>query len=301
VSDVYTFQPERRTGQIFQFGTLILLIGAEIGCLSAATSAAGPVALWFYLASLFMAPGIPLLAYRIYALRTASYSLEREAIHLRWGLRVEDIPMTQVLWVRLVSDLSIPVRPPLFSWNGSILGSRRQAGLGEVEFFASGRSGLVLIATPARSYVISPAHPEAFIRTFQRLTELGSLAPARSRSVYPAMMLRRIWEVSPARTLLVISLVLSLALVVAVSLAIPTRAQVSLGFRANGLPRDPVPAAQLLLLPVLNILIVLFDFVVGLFFFRRAESESLAYLLWLGSATTPLLFLLGAFFILRIS
>ncbi|MBP1694671.1 MAG: putative rane protein [Chloroflexi bacterium] len=83
------------------------------------------------------------------------------------------------------------------------------------------------------------------------------------------------------------------------SLAIPARSQVHLGFYQDGSPGDLVPAVQLLLLPVLNGMIVLFDFLLGLFFFRREETQALSYLLWGSGAFIALVFLFGTLFILQ--
>jgi len=44
---------------------------------------------------------------------------------------------------------------------------------------------------------------------------------------------------------------------------------------------------------------VLFDFLLGLFFFRREETQALSYLLWGSGAFIALVFLFGTLFILQ--
>jgi hypothetical protein len=61
---------------------------------------------------------ILLLAYRLYALWTASYSLERDGVHLRWGFRSEDVPIDAVLWVRTDENLGMRLALPFFRWPG---------------------------------------------------------------------------------------------------------------------------------------------------------------------------------------
>jgi hypothetical protein len=58
---------------------------------------------------------------------------------------------------------------------------------------------------------------------------------------------------------------------------------------------------RLLLLPVINTFFVLADLSMGLFFFRREESQPFSYLLWGSGVLTPLLFLIAVFSILRLS
>ncbi len=43
---------------------------------------------------------VPLLGYRAYALTRANYLLDRNTLRLVWGLRMEDIPVTDVEWIR---------------------------------------------------------------------------------------------------------------------------------------------------------------------------------------------------------
>jgi hypothetical protein len=88
-------------------------------------------------------------------------------------------------------------------------------------------------------------------------------------------------------------------LLIWVSLAIPARSQITLGFDAAGIPRDPIPSVRLLLLPVLNTMVFLADTLLGFYFFRNEEAQPLAFLLWGGGVLSPLLFLISVFFILQ--
>jgi hypothetical protein len=81
-----------------------------------------------------------------------------------------------------------------------------------IEFMAGRADRLVLIATPHRLYAISPADPEQFLRTYRRLTELGSIAPLPARSVYPTFALRCFWEDRVARWLLLLGALLAFSL-----------------------------------------------------------------------------------------
>lgn len=298
VVEEFVFQPERRTGFIVQLtGMLIILLTGVFGVYRASFADIGPVFVIFLLPSLLALVLLPALAYRVYALRGALYVLEREGLHLRWGLRVEEIPIAQILWVRRIQEFK--VRPPLprLRWPGAVLGVRRWSG-GVVEYLADDIDRLVLVATEGRTYGLSPANPETFVMAFERCIEMGSLTPIAPRSVYPTVLLNRVWSSTAARTLLIVAAALSLVLILWVSILVPLRSEITLGNRP-GYPGDAVPAVRLMLLPVLSLMFVAVDFFAGLFFFRREETQALAYLLWGAAALTPLPFMAAVFFILR--
>ncbi len=86
---------------------------------------------------LIIAAAIVMLAYRVYGLQTAQYTLEREGVHLRWGLRAVTIPIDRILWIHPADELSISLpaakdflsrraarrMPATRRWNGGIPGS----------------------------------------------------------------------------------------------------------------------------------------------------------------------------------
>jgi len=305
------FSPPRRTGVLFQAGAGLALLGLSGACLWRATLAAtepGFLGL-LLLVVVFFAP-TPLVIYRLYALLNARYSLERDGIRIHWGMRYEDVPLPQVEWIRPASDLAalIPAqgrrRPgrlalPWLSWPGALLGTRQVEGLGTIEFLASSTSGLLLVATTRRIYAISPTNPEAFLRSFSRINELGSLSPLPQRSIYPASILSRIWSDRLAATLLLAGLGLSLALLLWVALIIPTRASFPLGFSPDGTPFEPSASERLLLLPVLNSMAYLVDLVGGMYFFRRKVQQPVAYLLWAAGVLSPVVMLVGLGYIIK--
>jgi hypothetical protein len=313
VKDEFDFRPPVQQGLIAHAVViLILAAAASWGIWQASQADIGPVFLFFLLPAILAVSLIPTLIYRAYALRKARYILERDGIHLVWGLRAEDIPITDVLWVHPAEELDQSPRKPWLTVPGAILGSRRLPDGGQIEYMASSPSKLVYIATRDRIYAVSPDDREDFIRTFQRFLELGSLRPIAARSVHPSFLLARVWALKPLRYLILAGLVLSLALLIWVSLVIPSRGQVFLGFNSAGLPRDPIPTVRLLLLPVINGFFFGLDFLLGLYFFRRGENQTqsgdpqsglaylLAFLFWGASLITPGLFLVSVFFILRV-
>lgn len=284
---------------------LILVAGALFGFWQAFRAEVGPAFLLYLLASVLALALASLFAYRLQALRVAAYVLERDGIRLYWGLRIEVIPMDRVLWVR--TDGQQPAPLPRLRWPGAVVGKRELGDGTPVEFMAARAAPLVLIAVPERVFAISPDREDEFLQSFRRLMELGSLSPVPASSLYPMFLLARFWRNGPARVLTLSGLALSLALLVWVSLVIPTRPDIPLRFTAAGSPQAYTPSVRLLLLPVLNSAFFVFNLLGGLFFFRRAENsgdsaglaQPMANLLWGAAVLVPLLFLFAVFFILR--
>jgi hypothetical protein len=295
----FTFAPNRRLGIIFHLGAMvILLVGAGYGLNLASQASIGPVFLIHILPALLAVFLVPLLAYRLYGLSSAVYILHRDGIRLQWGFRIEDIPMTSILWTHRVRELRTRLPLPIFFWPGSVLGVRNIPGTGTVEFLASTTFDLVLIATNGRLFAISPADNQEFLDQFRSLSELGSLTPLPARSIQPSLLVGRVWGSRPARYMILAGLLFSLILFAWVSVAIPAIQEVSLGFRADLTPRDPIPTVQLLLLPILNSLFYIVNLLLGLAFFRSNESHPMAFLLWTNGMVIPILFLLALFAIL---
>lgn len=292
------FRPTRRAGIIFHIVALLLLASGTAAALWLAfqQNVGANFVLLILLATLLFLP-LPVLAYRGYALLTARYSVERDGLRLRWGLRAEDIPLPDVEWVRPASDLAFDLPVPRLSWPGAILGLLNVGDLGPVEFMGSNRSLLLLLATPKRVYAISPADPVGFVRAFQYATEMGSLSPIEAFSARPASYLRTVLSDRLARTMVLLGALLTAVLFVLVSLFIPGLDSVSLGFSSSGQMLPPVPAAQLLLLPILGAFVFLMDILAGAFFYRYDPWRPVAYLMWAGGTLTPALLIAAVFFL----
>lgn len=294
------FYPVRAPGLLFNLGIsagLALLAAALF--LLATNTAIGPIFLAYLLGALSIATPIPFLVYRTFSLVRSKYELERNGIHLKWGFREEDIPFSEVSWVELAEDLIVPLQFPRTTWPGAVVGITHQEGLGLIEFLAGEKQELVMIGTSQRVFVISPGNAKAFVRVYQELIELGSLAPLQPYSNQPRFLLVDIWRAPVTRILLLITMVFSLALFVVVGLSIPELSQVSLGFNAQTVPLPPVAPGQLLLLPSINLALVIASYLLSLAFLRNSEMHPIMTVLWGGNAFTSILFLLAVFFILR--
>ncbi|NPV57327.1 MAG: hypothetical protein HPY76_11745 [Anaerolineae bacterium] len=285
-----TFPPPKRRGLIFHGGAVLFLTGAGgILFVTALAQEAGNYFTLFLVLSILCFAPLPLLIYRGYALLQARYELERDGLRIRWGLRSDDIPLPEIEWVRPAAELGFHLPLPRARMPGAILGNRVVEGLGPVEFVASESDRLLLIATSRRVYAISPDNAKGFVGSFQRIFELGSVAPLEARSSRPAAYLRQVWEDRIARATILTGAALLAVLFVVVGGLIPTREAITLGFDAEGMPMASGAAQRLLLLPVLASFTYIVDLLGGLYLYRRQEQRIIAYLLWGSSAITPLL------------
>ncbi len=241
---------------------------------------------------------LPFVAYRLYALTRANYNLDRDRLALKWGLRVESIPISQIEWIRPMSTLAEPLPLPFLSLPGSVLGVRRHADLGEVEYLASDPKALLLVATSRKVFAISPEAASVFLEDVQRAIEMGSLTPASSHSVYPSFVVSQAWDSLLARFLWLAGLFLNVGLIAWVSLMAPTLGRVSLGFLPSGSPRPASPGLWLMLLPIVSLALFLAGWVVGLIIYRRPNHRPMAFIVWTSGAIASFLFMLAVLFII---
>jgi hypothetical protein len=285
------FPPAKQVGLILHVIIILLLAAVSIWGFTNLTNAQmGPRFVSYLLMGLLTSAPIPFLGYRAYALFKADYYIDRDSLAILWGLRIEDIPLTDIEWVRPATDLTQPLALPRFRLPGAVLGTRRHPDLGAVEFIASSARNLILIATSKHVFAISPKDAASLVRTFARATELGSLTPAEAKSVYPSFVITQAWESPVARILWLTGLLLNLGLVAWVGLLIPSLPQV-------GVPNTTASPVRLILLPLLSTLLFITGFFVGLYLYRWEKERPLAFIIWLSSTFCAILFLLAILFL----
>lgn len=240
---------------------------------------------------------ISVLAYRLSALRRANYSLDRDKLTITWGLRVEQISISDIEWVRPLTTLTRPLPLPVFRLPGSVLGVRRHPELGPVEFMASERKSLLLVATSRRVFAISPESTVEFLQSIQRIIEMGSLSPTASQSVYPSFVVVKAWTSPLARFFWLAGLFLNIGLLAWVSLLSPSLGLISLGFLPSGLPRVPATGLALILLPIVSVFFSMIGWLTGLIIWRRESQRPMAHIVWAGGVVSSLIFLIAVMLI----
>lgn len=293
------FPPAKQGGIIVHLVFILALAAASAwGFWNLSRAEVGPPYVRYLLLALGTMVPIPVLGYRVYSLMRADYYIDRDSLAVLWGLRVEDIPLTDIEWMRPATDLTHPLALPVFRLPGAILGTRRHPDIGLVEFIASDTRKMILVATPKRVFAISPEDPAAMVQTFARAIELGSLSPADPVSVYPSFIITQAWESPLARFLWMSGLFLNLGLVVWVGTLIPSLSLIPFGFNALGIPDDLAPSTQLILLPLISGFMYVTGLAAGLYFYRRNAQRPLAFIVWIAGSVCAVFFLLAVLFLL---
>jgi len=292
------FPPPKQFGLILHGIIILGLSGVSIwGVLNLTRSQVGPSFVTDLLLALLAFAPIPVLGYRAYALLRSDYYIDRDSLAILWGLRIEDIPLTDIEWVRPATDLTHPLTLPTFRLPGGVLGARRHRDLGLVEFIAADTKNMILIATSKRIFAISPKDAAGLVRTFGRATELGSLTRAEPKSEFPAFIITQAWESPIARFVWMSGFLLNLGLVVWVGILIPALTQVPFGFNAFGVPNETVPAVRLIILPLVSTLMFIIGLAAGLYFYRWERQRPLAFMVWISSTICAFLFLMAVLFL----
>lgn len=292
------FPPPRRRGQTLH--VLLILVLTGIVVILGVVISRQPIGLIFtgliLLAVLVFLP-IPVLVYRLYSLLRSNYSLNRDQLNISWGLRVEQIPLSEIEWVRPLTAMGQSIPLPLLRLPGSLVGSRRHPDLGPVEFLASDQKTLLMVATSRKIFGISPADPAKFLQDIQHAIEMGSLTPVVPKSVYPSFVVAQAWDSLAARYLWLAGFFANIGLLAWVSLMAPSLPRISLGFLPSGGARPPSAGITLVLLPIVSIFFFLVGWVAGLLIYRREDRRPMAYILWASGLISSLLFLVAALFI----
>jgi len=292
------FPPPKQRGLIIHgIVIFVLAVIAIIGFTNLTRAEVGPTFLISLLVALASFTPIPFFIYRAYSLLNADYHLDRDSLAIKWGLRVEDIPLTDIEFIRSSDDLTTPLPLPSLPIPGGLLGMRRHPDLGTVEFLASDSKKLLLVATAKRVFIISPEDRTGLTQTFARATELGSLIPVESKSVYPSFVVTQAWQSGLARYLWLTTLFLNLGLFTWASLIIPSTQIVALGPQFVGSALETVPSSQLIIFPVASLMLSVTGWIAGLYFYRWDKERVLAFIVWGSSLFMSLLFLLAVLFI----
>lgn len=278
------FIPQRRTGILV--GGILLLVLAAVSILGLVILGSQQISLaiviWVAM-PLICVPLAILVVYRLYALITVRYRLDREGFYLVWGLANEQTPISAIQRIIPGQSLGAKLNPGFgLWWPGCVAGRRRVSGVGMVEFFSTaGPDQMVVVDLGDKALAISPGDLEAFQQTFLDATRMGSLEPIPSVSRRPDLALTRLWSDQAARWLVPVGLLVWLTLLGYLGFMAPRLpAEVPFGFDALGQPLAYVPPGRLLLLPMIGAISWLGDIFLGAWLFRQKEERRLAYIVW---------------------
>jgi len=278
------YRPPLRTGLLI--GLVLLSLSLAGTALGLAQVGRAPLSPWLVLWTLLPLLGVPaamVVGYRLYGLLTARYRINRNGLRLRWGLRVEEAPLSDVVLRRVPEALHSSLQPRRgLWWPGCVVGERQVDGIGRVEFLSTRpASEMLLVSTAGRTLAISPPKPQAFLDAFVQATRLGSLEMVVPVSRRPEFFSARLWEDRAARWLILLGLALPIGLLGYLGVSSThAPALVPFGFDPAGQPSLLAPPSRLLFLPLSAGLCWVLDAVLGSFLYRSERDRLLAYGVW---------------------
>ena len=289
----YTFHPERRRGLLFYGAGLLLSLAAAVVGILFLLEAIGLAFVGYLVLMIAGVIGIPLFGSTLSGLLHAHYGVDRNSLLLRWGRRVERIPMASIEWVRTFDSLGLEMHVPRFYQFGVVRGVTQQRELGTVEFLSDTVQQSIFIATQSRVYVVSPTDMEGFLRRIQEAMESGSLAQTEALSMDQKTVLKGIWQQPIGRLLLTALLMCNLALLVIVQMTLSTETGL-LAMQQQAV----ITPVSLRLMPYLSIAFGLVDLGLGIFFYQARKQSQISYVLWASGAILPVLFAVSILLVL---
>jgi hypothetical protein len=292
------FNPPRSKGYILFLGITLLLLGLSGFLLMFALDqkSSGYFVIALLGAAILFVP-VPLVLYNFYSLVRAKYVIDRDGLYLQWGLRTEDVPLNDIEWVRVASEVSSVLPYPSWSFTGILRETRLSDELGEIEFLASDKNRLLLVATSKKIFAISPAQTIDFLNAFQHAFELGSISPIKSQSNQVGTFFSGVFKDRRSRLMVIIGIALTILLFILVGLLIPTRSTVLFGYQLVSGVSEVAPSDRLLIFPVLSLLSLITDLTFGFYLFRHPDRRTLAYMVLSSSSITSFLLLVALLFI----
>ena len=296
----FTYAPSRGKGILFLFPLCAGLIALEMFLLRYFDVT--KINLQFFLlliAMLLLAVPLLFLLYRLYSLLFSYYRLERNGLHIKWGMRTEVIPLNAIEWIRFPQEMTENVPWSVLPMPGAYLGSVTVDNHLTYEFLAADTNTMLFLGTSRCIYAISPHNPSAFLNGFERILQMGTLTNVDWATTRPGSWLIEAWQNKPGRFSAIISLVLLAILYVFVGMRFQGKETISLSFSPTGEPLEEIPSTNMLVVPFAATIIWGVGTILGLLLFQKRKNRRLSELIWSAIPFAVLQCLAAAIMILK--
>jgi hypothetical protein len=287
-----------QTGLLFIIGLVVL----DIGCLVVLTAQpVGPLTFILALIILGSIPVLALIGYQLYGLARSGYDVDRNAVTIQWGPVKQIVPVESIQRIMLGTEIEGGVKGFRgWRWPGLMQGQGELPEADLTVFYAStALPQQLILVTPSISYAISPADAAGFIESIKARYELGPTQAVEQTTEHPAFFDWPLWSDRVAHYLLITGTTMCLLLFGLVSLRFPSLPPVlPLHYNALGLPDRAGPAAQVFILPLIGLLSLGANGLLGGVFYRREQVA--AYLLWGGVIVVQVLLWIATVNLLRV-
>ena len=244
-------------------------------------------------------PGLIWLVYQTASGLTLRYYLDRNGVAVRWAGSEWIIPIGAIQRTVLGDDLEgVIVRRRGVRWRGHERGEGMVPSIGRTRFLATQPlAEQLLLVTPGQAVAISPRDTEGFLEAYASRRELGPNRLLEQEVRQASWLSWPLWTDRTARVLLGAAVVINVALFGYLSARIPSLdPQLPLHFNSLGYADRIGTKIELLALPIIALIILGTNLVLGLLLYKRERAGS--YLLWGAAAAAQVLFWLATFSIL---
>lgn len=287
--DSFSYAPSRWKGILFLFPICAGLIALEVFIFLRFDISQVGLQLFLLLIAMLLL-GIPLvfLLYRLFSLLFSTYRLERDGLHIQWGLRLEVIPLNAIEWIRTPMEMTEDVPWSVLPMPGAYLGTVQVDEHLTYEFLASDMQKMLFLGTPRYIYVISPGKPADFLNGFERILQMGTLSNVEWTTTRPGSWLVEAWQDKPARICTFLSMAILIVLYIFVGTKFQVGKEISLSFSPSGEPLEKISSVNMLIIPLGATIIWFVGSIAALLLFQRKENRRTAELLW-GAVTAAIL------------
>jgi len=277
---------------------LIVIDFALIGVIG--SEPIGPLTFFVGLAIVGSIPLISLIVYQLIGLARSSYALDRNVLTIDWGPIRQIVPTEAIQRIMLGTEVPGSIKKFRgWRWPGLMVGQGDVPDAGLTLFYASAplRHQLIVV-TPSLSYAISPADVAGFIESIKARYELGPTQAVAQTTQHPPLFDWDLWRDRLARGLIVPGAILCVALFAFVCFRYPDLpARLPLHYSIEGLADRLGPASQAFILPLIGLMALLANSVLGGLIYRRERMAS--YVLWGGTILVQALLWIGAIGLLK--
>ncbi len=247
-------------------------------------------------AVLLSLPLLVMLVYQTASCLTLHYRLDRNGVIIGWGGSEQVIPIRDIQRIVPGEELGgTVVRRRGLRWPGHERGRGLVPGIGRTRFWATRPlEQQLLLVTPGLAFGISPRDPEGFVKAFHSRQALGPNRLLEQETRRASWFSWRLWRDRTAWALLGAAVSINLGLFAYLSARFPNLdAQLPLHFNNQGLADRIGTKGELFALPIIGLIILGTNLVLGLVLYRRERAGS--YLLWGAAAAAQALFWLATF------
>ena len=244
-------------------------------------------------------PVLVLLVYEIAGGVTLRYHLYRNGVAVRWAGNERIIPIRDIQRIVPGNDLeSAIVHRRGVRWPGHQRGEGMVPTIGRTRFLATRPlAEQLLLVMPGLAVAISPLDVGGFLAAFEARRKLGPNRMLEQEVRQARWLSWPLWGDRSARALLGAAVILNAGLFGYVSARFPTLdPQLPLHFNRLGFVDRIGTKVELFALPIIALIILGTNLVLGLLLYRRERAGS--YLLWGAAAAAQVLFWLATFSIL---